>query len=89
MRAVLVVLLNGALSLRGGSLPLTSAMPPRCSPSLPFVSLCSVLPMIAWLTYLFVHIITSAGMEGTAATTYEPVGARVATVGFAWFLCHR
>jgi bacteriorhodopsin len=38
------------------------------------------LTMFAWLTYPFVYIIKSVGMEGTAATTYEQVGYSVADV---------
>ena len=38
------------------------------------------LTTIAWLTYPFVYIIKSVGMEGTAATTYEQVGYSVADV---------
>ena len=38
------------------------------------------MTMIAWLTYPFVYIIKSVGMEGTAATTYEQVGYSVADV---------
>ena len=39
------------------------------------------LTMIAWLTYPFVYIIKSVGMEGTAATTYE---SRWATQWLTW-----